>query len=151
MSKSPRKPAPAPTGTAPSSGRCWSQHQAQHSYYSPVSSPAVYPFIITLFILSPACARQHRVHATQKPCRARFWAQRRACGLELDISDEGRIQGRGHCNMSPLLAPKAPRALVGALDGSKAMEGGFDSQGRSSLSSAAAPSLGRSSEGTLEP
>ena len=33
------------------------QHQAQHSYLSPASSPAVYPFSITLFILSPAVSR----------------------------------------------------------------------------------------------
>ena len=30
--------------------------------------------------------RQHRVHAAQKPCRARFWTRHRAFGLELDIS-----------------------------------------------------------------
>ena len=65
--------------------------------FSPVSGPAAYPFIIRLLILSPACARQHRVHATQKPCRARFWAQRRACVLELDISDSYSIDIRGRC------------------------------------------------------
>ena len=62
---------------------------------------------------------------------------------------QGRIQGRG--DMRPPWPSKAPRALVGALDGSRAPEGGFDPHGRSSLPSATAPSLGRSSEGTLDP
>ena len=57
----------------------------------------------------------------------------------------------GHCDMSPPLTPKAPLALVGALDGSKAPKGGYDPQGRSGLSSQLnAPSLGRSSEGALD-
>ena len=31
-----------------------------------------------------------RVQAMQKPSRARFWAQRRACGLELGITSPNR-------------------------------------------------------------
>ena len=43
-------------------------HQAQSSYLSMASSPAVYPFSGTLFILSPAASRSGHT----KPCRARF-------------------------------------------------------------------------------
>ena len=31
-----------------------------------------------------------RLQAMQKPCRARFWAQHRAGGLELDIASPNR-------------------------------------------------------------
>ena len=67
--------------------------------------------------------------------------------------DHPRGVFRGHIATCPPppWSPKALRALVGALDGSKAAEGGLDPQGRSSLSSANAASLGRSSEGTFDP
>ena len=58
------------------------QHEAQHSLLGPVSGPAVYLFSIRQLLLSPAA----RVQARQNLRGARFRTQRRAAGLELDIT-----------------------------------------------------------------